>query len=107
MHVKLLLDENMSASVAVLLATEDGLDACHVRDRGLLGMPDHDVLERAYAEDRIVVTANVDDFVGLARTRELHAGLILIENATLLRGAQLAVIRAAVPPSSSSRARTW
>ena len=79
MRAKLLLDENLSASVAGTLCTEDGIDACHVRDRNMLGAKDHDVLDRAYAEDRILVTANVDDFVRLARKRELHAGIILIE----------------------------
>jgi len=93
---KLLLDENLSASVANTLCTEDGIDACHVRDRDMLGVPDHSVLERAFAEDRILVTANVDDFVRLARQRELHAGMILVEDATLKRDQQLAVIRAAV-----------
>lgn len=96
MLAKLLLDENLSASVAVTLCTEDGIDACHVRDRDMLGVKDQGVLDRAFSEDRIMVTVNLDDFVRLARKRELHAGMILIENATLRREHQLAVIRAAV-----------
>ena len=91
--VKLLLDENLSVSVAPILVAEDGVDACHVRDRAMLGASDHGVLERAYAEDRILVTANVDDFVKLAHERELHAGIILFEDATLHRAEQLAMIR--------------
>jgi hypothetical protein len=34
--VKLLLDENISPKVAEKLTLEDGIDACRVRDRGLL-----------------------------------------------------------------------
>ena len=96
MHVKLLLDENLSVSVAEVLRTEDGIDACHVRDRDMLGAKDAAVLDKAYAEDRILVTVNADDFVGLARKRELHAGLVLIESSSLHRDEQLATIRAAV-----------
>jgi len=57
-RVKLLLDENVSPRVAEELARVDALDACHVRDRGLLSATDAEVLERAYDEDRILVTAN-------------------------------------------------
>jgi predicted nuclease of predicted toxin-antitoxin system len=70
--VKLLLDETLSPAAAVALAA-DGIDACHVRDRGILGASDHDVLERAYQEDRVLVTSNVDDFVKLAAAREIMA----------------------------------
>lgn len=94
--MKLLLDENLSPNVALALATEDGLDVCHVRDRNLLAATDPEVLERAYDEDRILVTANVADFLKLARARELHAGIILFEDGALLRQEQLRLIRAAV-----------
>lgn len=96
MHVKLLLDENLSASVARALCTDDGTDACHVRDRDMLGVEDPVVLDKAFEEDRILVTPNVDDFVRLARQRELHAGMILIEDGSLHRDEQLTTIRAAV-----------
>jgi predicted nuclease of predicted toxin-antitoxin system len=93
--VKLLLDENLSPAAALALAAA-GIDACHVRDRGILGATDHDILERAYQEDRVLVTSNVDDFVKLARAREIHAGIVLIERAGLLRGEQIALIREVV-----------
>lgn len=38
--MKLLLDENLSPKVVEILASDDGLDACHIRDRGLLGATD-------------------------------------------------------------------
>jgi predicted nuclease of predicted toxin-antitoxin system len=65
--VRLLLDENLSPKVAEALVRDDGVDACHVRDRGMLEASDSEVLEKAYSEDRILVTANVDDFTKLAR----------------------------------------
>jgi len=47
------LDENLSPKVAEVLRSEDGVDACHVRDRGLLEATDREVLDRAYGEDRV------------------------------------------------------
>jgi predicted nuclease of predicted toxin-antitoxin system len=95
-NVKLLLDENVSPRVGEILRDQDGLDAVHVRDRGLLQAPDAVVLERSYAEDRVLVTKNVEDFVKLARARELHPGIILLEDGDLVRDEQLQVVRAAV-----------
>ena len=60
MHVKLLLDENIAPVVAVTLCAE-GVDACHVRDRGLLGATDPQVLElaeRIIALPEMLVTAD-------------------------------------------------
>ena len=83
------------ADVAAL-AREDGFDACGVRDRGLLNASDKAVLEKAFVEDRILVTKNVKDFEKLARAAELHAGIIFIEAGDLVREEQLQVIRQAV-----------
>ena len=93
--MKLLIDENLSPSVAQRLRS-DGADACHVRDRGLLAQPDEEVLERAFVEDRILVTSNVNDFLRLARARELHAGMVLLEQGSLLRDEQLALLQRVV-----------
>jgi predicted nuclease of predicted toxin-antitoxin system len=90
--VKLLLGENLSPAAAVALAAH-GIDACHVRDRGLLSATDREILERAYQDDRVLVTSNVADFVKLARARELHAGIVLIERGDLLRDEQIALLR--------------
>jgi len=90
--VKLLLVENLSPAAAVALIA-DGVDAYHLRDRGILGAPDQELLERAYQEDRVRVTSNVDDFAKLARAREIHAGIMLIERAGLLRDEQIEIIR--------------
>lgn len=62
----------------------------------MLGWEDPEVFERAFKEDRIVVTCNVEDFLELARGCELHAGLILIERGGLKREQLLGVIRTAI-----------
>jgi predicted nuclease of predicted toxin-antitoxin system len=90
--VKLLLDENISPVAAVALAAE-GIDAWHVRDRGLEGATDEELLDRAYDEDRVLVTLNVGDFEDLVRDREVHAGVVLIERAGLLRDQQIELVR--------------
>lgn len=91
--MKVLLDENVSPIVAEILARDDSLDACHVRDRGLLGSTDAEVLDRAFLEDRVLVTVNVGDFEALARAREIHAGIVLIERGDLTRAEQLDLVR--------------
>ena len=79
--------EASPAAAVALIA--DGIDAYHVRDRGILGATDHELLERAFDEDRILITSNVDDFAKLASAREIHAGIVLIERAGLLRDEQM------------------
>ena len=91
--MKLLLDENISPKVAEELARKGGLDACHVR--GLLAATDAEVLERAYDEDRVLVTANVGDFLKLARARDVHPGIVLLEDGALPRAEQLRLLRLA------------
>lgn len=93
--MKLLIDENLSARVAVELQRE-GFDVVHVRERGLLGATDPEVLQRAYDEDRILVTSNVGDFVKLARARDLHPGIVLVEDAGLPRDEQMRVVKEAI-----------
>lgn len=89
--MKLLLDENQSARVAVELRAE-GHDVVHLRERGRLGRSDPEVLDLAFTEDRVLVTANVGDFRKLA-AREIHAGLVLLLDGGLRRDEQLEVLR--------------
>lgn len=90
--MKLLLDENLSPRVAVDLRT-DGHDVVHLRERGRLGISDPEVLALAFAEDRVLVTANVADFRKLAAARELHAGIVLLLDGGLRRDEQTEVLR--------------
>ena len=59
------------------------------------GATDSDVFARAYDEDRIVVTFNVEDFEELARQCNLHAGLILIDRGSIPRAQQWQLVRQA------------
>src|SRR5882762_2533813 len=86
-----------------MLARQEGIDACHIRDRGMLEASDRDVLEKAYSEDRILVTANVGDFTKLAAARELHAGIVLLEAGDLRREEQLDVLRLVVKALENER----
>jgi len=94
--MKFLIDEDLSPKVAERLRVDDGLDVIHVRDRGLLGESDPVILQSAYDEDRILVTANVKDFQRLARARDLHPGIVLVLDGSLSRDEQLALMRKVV-----------
>jgi predicted nuclease of predicted toxin-antitoxin system len=92
--MKLLIDEDLSPLIASYLC-QNMLDAVSVRDRNLLNTPDYEILEYAFQEDRILVTANVKDFERFANIREVHAGIILICDGTLLRREQIEVVNIA------------
>lgn len=94
--MKFLIDEDLSPKVAERLRLENGVDAIHVRDRGLLGRPDPVIMQKAYEEDRILVTANVKDFQRLARSCELHPGIVLVLDGALSRDEQLALLHKAI-----------
>jgi predicted nuclease of predicted toxin-antitoxin system len=94
--MKFLVDEDLSPSVALYLCRERFLDAVAVRDRSLLNAPDYEILEYAFQEDRILITANVRDFERFANAREVHAGIILICDGTLLRQEQIKAVSIAV-----------
>lgn len=59
-QVKLLLDEQLSPTVAQRLRQFEGIDVIHIRDRGRLGSSDGEVLEFAFADDRVLVTGECD-----------------------------------------------
>lgn len=92
--MKLLIDEDLSPLIASYLC-QKMLDAVSVRDRNLLNTPDYEILEYAFQEDRILVTANVKDFERFANIREVHGGIILICDGTLLRREQIEVVNIA------------
>jgi hypothetical protein len=90
--VKALLDEQLSAQIAVLLR-QIGHDVQAVTERpDLLGRSDRIIFEVASNEGRAVITNNVKDFRPLAAEwlaqGRLHAGLILLPSTrTRTRGA--------------------
>jgi predicted nuclease of predicted toxin-antitoxin system len=73
----LLLDENTSPRIVRLL-WDHNVDAIHVRDRGLLGEPDHELWKLALAETRTIVTINARDFRKLAERSQTHPGIVVI-----------------------------
>jgi predicted nuclease of predicted toxin-antitoxin system len=85
--LKLLIDENLSPQLAAW-ANEQGLEASAAIYVGLQGKPDIQLWRHAYAHSQIVVTVNVGDFLCLARTVELHPGVIALREAGLARRAQ-------------------
>lgn len=85
--MKLLIDENLSPQLAAW-ANEQGLEASAAIYVGLQGKPDIQLWRHAYAHSQIVVTVNVGDFLCLARTVELHPGVIALREAGLARRAQ-------------------
>jgi predicted nuclease of predicted toxin-antitoxin system len=59
----------------------------------MLEATDREVLDKAFEEDRVLVTVNVGDFVKLARSRELHAGIVAILDGGLLRDEQIELMQ--------------
>jgi predicted nuclease of predicted toxin-antitoxin system len=94
--MKFIIDEDLSPRVARYLCQEFCFDAIAVRDRGLLGATDPEVLEYAFKEDRILVTANIRDFEKLAAAVEVHAGIVLMLDGDLLAVEQIEVMAAVV-----------
>ena len=94
--MKFLIDEDLSPRVARHLCEQFCFDAIAVRDRGLLGASDPEVLNYAVAEDRILVTANIRDFEKFASLVEVHAGIVLVEEGDLLVAQQISLINTVV-----------
>jgi predicted nuclease of predicted toxin-antitoxin system len=94
--MKFIIDEDVSPRVAKYLCQEFCFDAIAVRDRGLLGATDREVLDYAFKEDRMLVTANIRDFEKLASVAELHAGIILMLDGDLRAAEQIQVMNTVV-----------
>ena len=101
---KILIDEDLSPWVAQRLRMDRSIDAVHVRDRGHLGRTDREVLELALSEDRVLVTANVTDFERLARSSELHGGIVVVLDGSMRRAQQLDVLSRVVDILASEHA---
>ena len=78
MAPRFLIDENLSPQLAHHLRAVHGYEAVHVNEIALQGATDPDVLARAVAEDRIVVTSNAEDFRQLGRRTPDHPGLAVM-----------------------------
>jgi hypothetical protein len=82
----LLLDEMFSDTIAQQLRTKGHDVLAVVADPSLVALPDDQILSRAAATGRALVTANIKDFMPLdARYRgagQTHAGLVLVSAKT-------------------------
>jgi len=94
--MKFLIDEDISPTIARYLCEQFLIDAVAVRDRGLLGKSDHYILEYAFNEERILVTANIVDFEKFASLLEVHCGRIFFLEGDLLRQEQMELMQNAV-----------
>ena len=72
--LRLLTDEDFDGRLtSALLARVPGLDLVRAQDTGLMHTPDPDILARAAAEGRIVLTHDRNTMTGFAATR-VNAG---------------------------------
>lgn len=75
--MKFFIDESLSPQLALRLNETGHHEAIHPLHVGRRGEPDHRVVERCLAEDRIIVTQNARDFRRLIGKAEMHQGLII------------------------------
>ncbi|MDQ4422122.1 DUF5615 family PIN-like protein [Sphingobium sp. DEHP117] len=87
-RLKLLIDECLSPQLAASMTRF--IRATWAR----LGEPDHVVLARCLAEDRVIVTENAVDFRKLVARQEIHPGLIVLPS--VARERSLALLLAAI-----------
>jgi Domain of unknown function (DUF5615) len=86
MSYPLLLDEMFSDDIAGQLRKQHHDVVAVVADRGLVGLPDRQILSEAASAGRALVTLNVRDFVALdaeyKTSGRQHAGLVLVSTKT-------------------------
>jgi predicted nuclease of predicted toxin-antitoxin system len=73
--VRFFIDENLSRRLALALS-EAGHDSIHPRQVGRRGQRDDTIVRTCIAEDRIIITRNVIDFVRSLAREDVHPGLI-------------------------------
>lgn len=79
--MRFLVDEDLSEEIASILKAE-GIDAVHIRELGLSGAEDREVLDEAARQERCVVTRNRNDFLLLTEfyfnEGRPHHGVLII-----------------------------
>jgi predicted nuclease of predicted toxin-antitoxin system len=92
--MRIFIDECLSPQLATRLNATGRHDAIHPLHVGRRGAPDHRVLKRCIAEDRVIVTENGRDFRRLAGRADIHPGLIIVP--ALDREATWAILQRAI-----------
>jgi predicted nuclease of predicted toxin-antitoxin system len=79
--VRFLIDEDLSEEISSILRAK-GFDAVHIRELGLSGAEDQEVLDAAARQERCVITRNRNDFLMLTEfyfhEGRPHHGVIII-----------------------------
>ena len=79
--MKFLVDEDLSEEIASILRAK-GVDAVHVRELGLSGAEDQEVLDEAARQERCVITRNRNDFLMLTEfyfhENRPHNGVLIV-----------------------------
>jgi predicted nuclease of predicted toxin-antitoxin system len=77
--VKFLIDQNLSPRIAELL-TKSGHDSLHVRDLQASNAPDHEIMNLAVAQGRVIVSADTDFGALLAHRRVREPSVVLVRD---------------------------
>jgi predicted nuclease of predicted toxin-antitoxin system len=95
--LRLYLDENLSPRIAQMLRARN-LDVTSAHEAGNVGLDDAGQLRHATAEGRVIVTANIEDFLALDRAiiaaNAAHACILLVSSAFRLN--EFAALTAAI-----------
>ena len=75
--MRFLVDMPLSVDTAAWLRTK-GHDAVHLRDQGLQRLPDDQIIQKAKAEGRVIVTMDVGFSHLLAFARESSPSMVLL-----------------------------
>ncbi len=94
--MRFLVDNALSVRVARAL-TEAGHDATHVRDLGMQAASDLDILQRARAESRAVISADTDFGTLLAFEPAVSPSIILLRRKDNRTETLVAVLLANLP----------
>lgn len=94
--MKFLVDNSISPLVAGALKKE-GYDSIHVRDIGLHKASDKDIFNRAYKEDRIIISADTDFSYLLSTWNKNKPSLILFRKGYHTPKHQIEILLAHLP----------